>query len=1055
MIRLLLTFTGLFSGSSPVILDTAIKATVILVLAAAAAMILRRDSAATRHLAWLLAIVAMLVLPVLSALLPQWRVLPEWARIPAATAKLRTIPHSMATPADEPIQEARRPDRRDVESPHPSALPPAAEPAERTPALVAPEATAAPADPNWSGTNAMPLVWATGLCVLSLRLFAARAILWITERAAALICSTSQNEAIQDPLAIALRAAHLQLALSRPVTLLIHAKKSIPMVWGILHCRLLLPADARRWSSEQLRSVLLHELAHIKRGDTVAQSVAQIACALHWFNPLAWFAAWRLSAESEQACDDLVLAGGVRPSAYAGHLLDIVTGLSPSRWTQSCGLAMARKSSLEGRLAAMLSENLNRRDVSVVVAAISLAIAAGIAVPVAMLRAADEKPGASGPQKQAQKPTGVVKPLVALEKLQWGEPVNGLRAALVIRPSSDEPNPQTLDLFLAVENVSNTPVRLIANAAAPNPRTLTIKSDAVIIAEFDDKKAVPADFSLEPREVALFLMFPPLGVDSRGRSAGSGIVHDALNDEALTLIAEMKIEHAPSGAWRGTLVTGETSGAVAAGKPQPKDKTALALFKLWRHSARKNGNIPGGLIGRIRDEVNNFIKLNSSDRSGHGYAKKIATLLPRFDSTRDWNPAETAALLDDIAAIYASPMQVAIDRAGWHTIRTGAPLPPELAGAPWGEAMPNGLRAAWAIEPSVDHHRLGVSLRSRIYIHNSGANTVVFRTRSWHQSGQHKAHDENGANIQIDSTDWTTHSPLVPFRLAPGEFVELSAAGIGVGAKEIEVDWQGVRVGARIEAKENDEVTFTPDSVPLSDWMEPPPPDGEPGWWSGFVGERLNGDLPLPAAADERAHLLNRVMRDLFGTAPGAEEMALFTSDLSPAALDSLARRLVHRPGVTPFTGVLKSGSTKFRVLPADPDAAKRPRTASTPGRYTLGENIRLVVSRRLDGRRTVNEASIEFFSPDPTKPPPGQPHAVRLPDGYNTWVAAWAHDSDLLWVRQKGDLSSYDFSNPTQVKETTVVQPADLGKVPAAIIEALGGAANSLDRPATPKEAP
>ena len=97
------------------------------------------------------------------------------------------------------------------------------------------------------------------------------------------------------------------------------------------------------------------------------------------------------AVERERACDDLVLASGVRPSAYAGHLLDVVTGLAPARWTQSYGLAMARSSSLEGRLVAVLSEKLNRRGVSVALTAIALAIAVGIAVPLAMLRAMDEQ----------------------------------------------------------------------------------------------------------------------------------------------------------------------------------------------------------------------------------------------------------------------------------------------------------------------------------------------------------------------------------------------------------------------------------------------------------------------------------------------------------------------------------------------------------------------------------------------------------------------------------------------------------------------------------------
>jgi BlaR1 peptidase M56 len=113
-----------------------------------------------------------------------------------------------------------------------------------------------------------------------------------------------------------------------------------------------------------------------------------VACALHWFNPLVWFAAWRLDVERERSCDDLVLASGVRPSAYAGHLLDVVTGLSPARWTQACGLAMARKSSLEGRLTAVLGKDLNRRRVSMSLAGLALVIAVGIAVPIAMLRAA-------------------------------------------------------------------------------------------------------------------------------------------------------------------------------------------------------------------------------------------------------------------------------------------------------------------------------------------------------------------------------------------------------------------------------------------------------------------------------------------------------------------------------------------------------------------------------------------------------------------------------------------------------------------------------------------
>jgi hypothetical protein len=326
----------------------------------------------------------------------------------------------------------------------------------------------------------------------------------------------------------------------------------------------------------------------------------------------------------------------------------------------------------------------------------------------------------------------------------------------------------------------------------------------------------------------------------------------------------------------------------------------------------------------------------------------------------------------------------------------------------------------------------------------------VFRTRAWHQSGGHKARDANGKEIKIRSVDWTRMAWLVPFRLAPGEFVELDAAGIGVGAKATEAEAHGTRLGAWVEAKVGDQVTFLPDSVPLSDWAEAPPPEGHAGWWSVFVTERLNLESPLPSASAERQLVIERVMRDLFGSAPIAREAVAFMRDASPAALDALARRLVQHPGVTPFTGALTSGPSTFRVLPADLEAARRPRSASGPGRYALSENAQLVISRRADGRRISSAASIQFSSYDPTHPAPPKQHGIRLPDGDNTWAAAWVRESNVLWVMKAGVLWSYDFTKPAQVKETTHEQPADLEKVPRSIKDALRAATDAHDAPAS-----
>lgn len=121
-------------------------------------------------------------------------------------------------------------------------------------------------------------------------------------------------------------------------------------------------------------------------------------------------------------------------------------------------------------------------------------------------------------------------------------------------------------------------------------------------------------------------------------------------DPHLTFSAEMKIEHAPVGAWTGRLVTGETSGAVAAGQPQPKDESAQSLFKKWQDSARINGKIPGGALGSLASAAARFVKHNPTDER----APKLAELLKRIDTSRDWTPADAVALLDDVTAIYAN-----------------------------------------------------------------------------------------------------------------------------------------------------------------------------------------------------------------------------------------------------------------------------------------------------------------------------------------------------------------------------------------------------------------
>src|SRR6185369_11976505 len=135
----------------------------------------------------------------------------------------------------------------------------------------------------------------------------------------------------------------------------------MPFACGVVQPTIVLPASAEAWSDSRRRAVLFHELAHVKRRDLVGHTLGRVACALYWFHPLVWTAARRLRAESERACDDLVLSCGARASDYADHLLDILTA-ARGLGAPATVLPMARAKEFEGRLLAILDPGRKRRE---------------------------------------------------------------------------------------------------------------------------------------------------------------------------------------------------------------------------------------------------------------------------------------------------------------------------------------------------------------------------------------------------------------------------------------------------------------------------------------------------------------------------------------------------------------------------------------------------------------------------------------------------------------------------------------------------------------------
>lgn len=124
-------------------------------------------------------------------------------------------------------------------------------------------------------------------------------------------------------------ARRLGLA-AAPVVYATRAQLS-PMVWWAGgKVRVLIPSTLLAgMDGSELRCILGHELAHVRRRDHVVRWLEWLACAAFWWNPVAWWARRRLRASEELCCDALAVAATeTEPRTYAGALLRVIDFMS-------------------------------------------------------------------------------------------------------------------------------------------------------------------------------------------------------------------------------------------------------------------------------------------------------------------------------------------------------------------------------------------------------------------------------------------------------------------------------------------------------------------------------------------------------------------------------------------------------------------------------------------------------------------------------------------------------------------------------------------------------
>jgi len=112
----------------------------------------------------------------------------------------------------------------------------------------------------------------------------------------------------------------------RPIKVFLSERINVPMVMGTLKPIILLPfASISQLSTDQLETILMHELAHIKRHDYLLNIFQTVVETILFFNPFMWWISAIVRREREHCCDDMVLANTSYPLSYARALATLET----------------------------------------------------------------------------------------------------------------------------------------------------------------------------------------------------------------------------------------------------------------------------------------------------------------------------------------------------------------------------------------------------------------------------------------------------------------------------------------------------------------------------------------------------------------------------------------------------------------------------------------------------------------------------------------------------------------------------------------------------------
>lgn len=226
----------------------------------------------------------------------------------------------------------------------------------------------------WLLPGALAALWMCGFLVVT-------GLWWMRWRRVAALVRAAQP-VTEGREVEALRQLELAAGVRQPVRLLVSQASMEPGIFGIMRPVLIWPEGISvHLPDPHLRTILVHELEHVRRRDNLAAALHMLVEAVFWFHPAVWWVGAELMEERERACDEQVLRQGNQPDIYAESILRACKFCVEAPLTCVSGVA---GSNLKRRVMRIMNRQLGSKlslGGKLVLAAIGVAV---VAVPVAV-----------------------------------------------------------------------------------------------------------------------------------------------------------------------------------------------------------------------------------------------------------------------------------------------------------------------------------------------------------------------------------------------------------------------------------------------------------------------------------------------------------------------------------------------------------------------------------------------------------------------------------------------------------------------------------------------